>query len=75
MAQRLTAGYCNTYGKAEVNGNQNINFRQTIRVIKNGNLTKERCPKCSGFSFRNKKIQPTLQEVGKFQHKKGCELA
>lgn len=73
MAKMLTANYVNSYGKPEVNLKQNINFRSTVRLVKDGKVVGERCSVCSGFQLRKGGIRPTL--TSNFSHKKGCKLA
>lgn len=68
----MTANYANCFGKSEVNQKQNLKFGSTIRLVRNGNVLGERCPKCSGYRLTKKGIRPNLQK--EFSHKKGCEL-
>jgi hypothetical protein len=70
---KVTANYANSYGKTEVNMQQNINFRKTVRLVKDGKIVGERCSFCSGIQFKKGKLVPTLSS--NFQHKKGCKLA
>lgn len=72
MAKTLTANYANSYGKPEVNMKQNINFRKTVRLVRDGRVLGERCT-CSSFQFKKGRIVPILSS--NFQHKKGCKAA
>lgn len=68
---KVTANYANSYGKVSVSMNQNINFRRTIRVVRDGTVLGERCSSCSGLRFSKGRISPTLSS--NFVHKKGCK--